>query len=96
MLAETPDAADFYRLFMVPGMFHCRGGRGINTVDPLPELVAWVETGTAPDRLVGERRDGDGNVLMTRPVCRYPQVARYTGQGEVDVAASFVYQAPGE
>ena len=33
VLAETPAAADFYRLFMVPGMFHCAGGRGINRVD---------------------------------------------------------------
>ena len=33
VLAETPEADDFYRLFMVPGMFHCAGGRGVNRVD---------------------------------------------------------------
>ncbi len=96
VLAETPDAADFYRLFMVPGMFHCAGGRGINTIDPLWDLVAWVEAGAAPERLVGERVDGDGEVVMTRPVCPYPEVARYDGQGEVNDAASFVCRPAGE
>ena len=94
VLAETPDAADFYRLYMVPGMFHCAGGRGINTIDALPDLVAWVENGEAPDRLVGRRVDGDGQVLMTRPVCPYPEVARYTGSGDVADADSFVCRAP--
>ena len=89
VLAETPGAADFYRLFMVPGMFHCAGGRGINRVDPFPDLVEWVETGVAPNRLVGERVDREGEVVMTRPVCPYPWVARYTGAGGVDDAASF-------
>ena len=94
VLAETPDAADFYRLFMVPGMFHCGGGRGINTIDALPHLVAWVETGEAPASLVGRRVDPDGEVLMTRPVCPYPEVARHTGAGDVDDAASFVCRPP--
>ncbi len=94
VLATTPDAAAFYRLFMVPGMFHCAGGRGINRVDPFPDLVAWVEDGVAPDRLVGERVDRDGAVLMTRPVCPYPQVARHDGAGDTDDAASFVCRLP--
>ena len=94
VLAETPDAADFYRLFMVPGMFHCAGGRGINRVDAFPDLVAWVETGVAPDRLVGERVDRSGAVLMTRPVCPYPEVARYDGVGDLDDAASFACRLP--
>ena len=94
VLAETPDAADFYRLFMVPGMFHCAGGRGINRVDAFPDLVAWVETGTAPDRLVGERVGRGDEVLMTRPVCPYPEVARYDGVGDPDEAASFGCRLP--
>ena len=95
VLGKTPEAADFYRLFMVPGMFHCAGGRGINAIDPLPDLVAWVETSAAPSRLVGKRVDGDGAVLMTRPVCPYPEVARYAGQGEPSEAASFACRLPG-
>ncbi len=94
VLAETPEAADFYRLFMVPGMFHCAGGRGITRIDAFPDLVAWVETGAAPDRLVGERVDRNGEVLMTRPVCPYPEVARYVGSGDVDDATSFECRLP--
>ena len=94
VLAQTSEAADFYRLFMVPGMFHCAGGRGVNRVDPFPELVEWVETGAAPDRLVGERVDREGEVLMTRPVCPYPEVARYDGTGDLDDAASFECRLP--
>ena len=83
-----------YRLFMVPGMFHCAGGRGVNRVDAFPDLVEWVETGAAPDRLLGERVDRDGEVLMTRPVCPYPAAARYTGAGDVAAAASFECRLP--
>ena len=36
-----PSAADFFRLFMVPGMFHCGGGIGVNTVDWFSSLVQW-------------------------------------------------------
>ncbi|MXY24328.1 MAG: tannase/feruloyl esterase family alpha/beta hydrolase [Acidobacteria bacterium] len=96
VLATTPGAKDVYRLFMVPGMFHCAGGRGITHIDPLPDLVEWVEAGTAPARLVGQRVDRDGNVLMTRPVCSYPEVARYTGTGDANDADSFVCQPPPE
>ena len=93
-LEQFAEAADFYRLYMVPGMFHCAGGRGINRVDAFPDLVEWVETGAAPDRLVGRRVDRDGEVLMTRPVCPYPDVARYDGTGDIDDAASFECRPP--
>ena len=49
------DAAtrDFYRLFMVPGMFHCGGGPGCGNTDWLAALMDWVEKGTAPGQLTG-------------------------------------------
>ena len=94
VLDRTPNAADFYRLFMVPGMFHCAGGRGVNQIDVLPDLVRWVENGVAPDVIVGRRVDGDGQVLMTRPLCPYPQVARYRGEGDPDDAGSFACRLP--
>jgi len=46
-----PVTRDFYRLFMVPGMFHCRGGFGTDRFDPLTPLVNWVEGGAAPQRI---------------------------------------------
>ena len=42
---------DFYRLFMVPGMFHCRGGFGPDRFDPMTPLINWVEGGVAPQRI---------------------------------------------
>ena len=43
---------------------------------------------------MGERVDRDGEVLMTRPVCPYPQAARYAGAGNVNRAASFECRLP--
>jgi feruloyl esterase len=81
--------ADFYRLFMVPGMFHCRGGIGTDRFDALTPLVNWVEGGAAPDRIPAARVE-NGEVTRTRPLCPYPQVAEYTGSGSTDDAANFV------
>src|SRR6476620_6269079 len=36
------------RLFLVPGMHHCRGGPGPDQFDTLSALEAWVEQGKAP------------------------------------------------
>ena len=80
--------ADFYRLFMVPGMAHCTGGAGTSTFDALTPLVRWVEKGTAPETIPASRVV-DGRVLRTRPLCRYPQTAIYTGSGSTDDAANF-------
>jgi feruloyl esterase len=82
-----------YRLFMAPGMGHCAGGQGPNTFDMLAALEAWVERGQAPDRIVAARVEG-GKTVRTRPLCPYPQVARYTGTGSTDDAANFTCAAP--
>ena len=89
------DAAtrDFYRLFMVPGMYHCSGGPGCSTVDWLGALMEWVEKGVAPVELTGAHVE-KGVTTKTRPLCPYPQVARYKGSGSVDEAASFRCAAP--
>ena len=85
-------AADVYRLFMVPGMFHCRGGLGTDRFDALTPLVNWVEGGMAPDHIQAARVE-DGEVTRTRPLCPYPQVAQYTGAGSIDDASNFVCAA---
>ena len=86
-------AADVYRLFMVPGMFHCRGGIGTDRFDALTPLVNWVEGGTAPDQIAAARVE-NGVVTRTRPLCPYPQVATYTGSGSIDDASNFVCGLP--
>jgi len=94
------DAARFTRLYMVPGMQHCYGGPGPNTFgEPMTAaLERWVERGSAPDRIVATkyRTEGDpgSGVARTRPLCPYPQVARYQGSGNIDEAASFACVAP--
>jgi len=76
------------RLFMAPGMGHCRGGEGPNSFDTVGALERWVEQGKAPDQLIASHST-DGKVDRTRPLCPYPQVARHTGRGSTDEAASF-------
>jgi hypothetical protein len=84
---------DFFRLFMVPGMFHCGGGVGTNTFDVATPLLHWVESGVAPETISASRIVG-GKTIRTRPLCPYPQVARYKGAGSIDDAASFSCLAP--
>ena len=101
---------DFYRLFMVPGMGHCGGGIGPNTFgngnnrfngDPERDLISalerWVEKGTAPERFIGTgHATGDAAKVLTRPLCPFPQVARYNGSGDPNVATSFTCAAAQE
>jgi feruloyl esterase len=79
---------EFYRFFLVPGMGHCRQGPGPNEFDMLGALEQWVEKGVAPDRVIASHVTA-GKVDRTRPLCLYPQVARYKGTGSVDEAANF-------
>ncbi|WP_441232101.1 tannase/feruloyl esterase family alpha/beta hydrolase [Tardiphaga sp. 215_C5_N2_1] len=80
------------RLFMVPGMAHCGGGRGPSMIGYLAELRRWDETGTASDRLIATQPDNILSVMLgletktmrSRPVCAYPRVARYKGDGSVE------------
>jgi feruloyl esterase len=81
-----------YRLFMVPGMAHCGGGEGPNSFDVMTALEQWVEQGKAPDQMIASRLR-DGKVDRTRPLCPYPEVARYTGTGSTDDAANFICKA---
>jgi Tannase and feruloyl esterase len=84
-----PSTADFFRLFMVPGMAHCRNGVGTDQCDFLTALIEWVEKGVAPNQ-IGASQSRDGKVVRTRPLCPYPQVAKYKGAGTPDDAQSFV------
>jgi feruloyl esterase len=84
---------DFFRLFMVPGMFHCRGGVGPDRLDAMTALINWVENGTAPASITAAQVD-KGKLVRSRPLCPYPQVARYAGSGSPDDAANFACKAP--
>jgi feruloyl esterase len=84
---------EFYRLFMIPGMAHCGGGPGLTGFSGMDPLVKWVENGTAPDSIVVSGKPA--GLAIERPVCPYPQAARYRGSGEMNSAASFICADPG-
>ena len=86
-------AQDSVRLFMVPNKEHCGWDGSLGTFDVGAELKRWVDTGTAPDRIVIAGTTEDGGP-RTRPLCPYPQVATYTGSGSTDDARNFTCNAP--
>lgn len=92
---------DFLRLFMVPGMLHCQGGEhATDQFDRVSVLEQWVEQGIAPDRILAatigpQVGPGPANALRrTRPLCPYPQIAKYIGSGSIEEAANFACTAP--
>ncbi len=84
---------EFYRLFMVPGMWHCRSGPGATDFDMIEPLDKWVEKGIAPDKVIASRIT-NGVVERTRPLCPYPQEAQWKGTGSTDDASNFVCALP--
>ena len=73
-MTETQKAA---RLFLIPGMGHCGGGPGPTTFDAVGTLDQWVG-GVAPDKIIASHTAP----AYTRPLCAYPQEARYNGSGD--------------
>jgi feruloyl esterase len=80
--------ADSSRLFLEPGMGHCGGGEGPNQFDKVAAMETWVEKSTAPDKMIASHSTA-GKVDRTRPLCSYPQTAKYKGSGSMDEAANF-------
>jgi feruloyl esterase len=63
--------------------------------DILLALDRWVTQGVAPDKLIASGKIGadpktktDG-IPLTRPLCAYPGVAQYKGQGDTNAAENF-------
>jgi feruloyl esterase len=95
----------FFRLFMVPGMAHCRGGPGPNNFGGL-STIASPQNEIDPEHDVlsalvqwvekGSAPDHiiaahftNGSVDRTRPLCPYPKIARWNGSGSSDDAKNF-------
>lgn len=74
------------RLFNAPGMGHCSSGAALDRFDLLSAVVDWVENGKAPDQVIATGAAFPGR---SRPMCAWPRVARYKGQGNPDDAGSF-------
>jgi hypothetical protein len=62
-------------------------------------LEDWVEDGKAPEAIIAtkyaelpDHHPNPHKIVMTRPICPYPQQAHYKGTGSIKDAASFVCQ----
>jgi feruloyl esterase len=82
---------------MVPGMYHCQGGPGVDQFggsgqatapgdpqrDVLWSVIDWVEHGRAPDAVTATRMTA-GVPVFTRKLCAFPESARYIGGDQAD------------
>lgn len=95
--AKDASAADYARLFLVPGMNHCAGGPATDRFDMLTALEDWVEKGTPPASVRATVNAADADVIAagwpatrSRPLCAYPkQVMLKTGATDTEDAGSF-------
>jgi len=88
--AKVPSAADSVRLFLAPGVGHCRGGAGPDRFDALTALENWREQSTPPASMVATHASRS----LSRPLCPYPELPRYKGTGDPNAASSFACAAP--
>ena len=100
----------YHRLFMLPAVGHCGGSTGPSSIGggaPEPPtayrdakhhvvgaVIAWVEGGVAPEKIVATRFGAGGTVVRQRPVCPYPAQATYDGSGDINDAANFSCVTP--
>jgi feruloyl esterase len=88
---------DDIRLFMIPGSSHCSmGQQGPGNFDAISALEDWVEKHRAPDALKASLFsytspfiDPTKTPLRTMPLCKFPEMARYDGKGDVNIASSW-------
>jgi feruloyl esterase len=83
----TDQVQNWSRMYLVPGMYHCRGGEfALDNFDLLTAAMNWVEKGTAPESVVATGKAYPGR---SRPLCAYPKYAHYKGQGDSEDAKNF-------
>jgi hypothetical protein len=83
----------FLQLYLIPGMHHCHGGNGIDSFDLMTPLIAWVEKGVAPQKIIGYGFD-DQHKPRSRPLCHFPKVEKYKGVGSIEHHSSFECVVP--
>jgi Tannase and feruloyl esterase len=70
---QDPDLRSYFRLYMVPGVDHCRGGPGPDRADWITALEQWVENDTAPNEIIATKTDAQGAPTLERLLCPHPQ-----------------------
>ena len=98
----------FLRLFMLPGIYHCAGGPGVGNFgaagpatkddaqhDIVKALDVWVTQRKAPEIFIGTHLNEQTKTAdRTRPLCPFPQQAKYKGSGDINDAANFTCAVP--
>jgi len=92
----------FFKLFMIPGMFHCQGGDGPDAVDFLSAMETWVEKKSEPEKQIAfktkQKPPVDSlhrfplppdQVLFSRPLYPFPASAKFSGQGDASSASTW-------
>ncbi len=87
---KVPAAKDSVRLFLAPGVLHCRGGDGPDQIDTLTAMEQWVERGQAPATIIATKASSP----LSRPLCPYPLEAKYKGSGDTNDPVNFECAAP--
>jgi pimeloyl-ACP methyl ester carboxylesterase len=96
-------ADEFVEYFTAPGVDHCRNGRPggtgqgadfVNLVDP---MFDWIEKGVKPSSVgivATQSNPAAGQTAKKRPLCKYPEYAKYNGTGDPNLATSFACVKP--
>ena len=78
--------SDWARLFLVPGMNHCRDGPALDNFDALSAIVHWVEQGKPPDRM---QETGIEFPELSSQLCAFPKIPWYKGMGSSKDSINF-------
>jgi feruloyl esterase len=95
VLAQDPNAHDYTRLYLIPGLGHGEGvGPGLSHEQWLDVIVDWVEHGKAPDTIIATKPAMANAPSISRPLSAYPKRSIYKGAGDPNSADSFESVAP--
>jgi tannase/feruloyl esterase len=72
---QDPALRAYFRLYMMSGVGHCRGGAGPDQADWITALEQWVENDTASNEIIARKIDPQGAAMLAQRLCPYPQVA---------------------
>lgn len=88
----------FVRYYQAPGVNHCAGGPGADSVNLVTALDKWVTQGNDPGQPTASKIKADGSAAFTRPLCQYPQYPRYIGPANdvnaAKLAANYICTTP--
>jgi feruloyl esterase len=97
------NADQFVEYFTAPGVDHCRNGRpggvgqGADLVDLVGPMFDWIEKGVKPSKagiVATQSNPLAGQAAKKRPLCKYPEYAKYNGAGDPNAAANFTCVKP--